>query len=96
MLLKELKALAKESNIKGYSKMKKADLEKRLTQSNKIKSNFKLTMINCNENREEIFTDCHKNEVIQEMLKIKRDTGNRYKIYKITDKDNNLLAFSKH
>jgi len=96
MLVKDLRNLAKAHQIKGYSKMKKAELEKHLVSQGAIKGFFKIFMFNCNEEEEQTYNDHYKQEVIQEMHKIKSTYGNKFKVFKIFDSNDKLMAYSEN
>jgi hypothetical protein len=92
MLVKDLRVLAKAHGVKGFSKMKKRELEKNLEQQGAIKGCFKLFMYNHTEQEEQIYNDHLRQEVMQDMIKIKNTTGQRFKVFKMFDKEDRLLA----
>ena len=96
MLVKDLKTLAKTHGIKSYSKMKKAELEKVLVHAGAIKSSFKIFMFNCNEEEEQTYNDHFNYEVIQEMIKIKHTYGNKFKVFKVLDTEDRVLAYCEN
>ena len=96
MLVKDLRSLDKTHNVKGYSKMKKADLEERLVEMGAIKGSFKIFMFNCNAEEEQTYNDHYKQEVIQEMHKIKSTYGNKFKVFKLLDSKDKLLAYCEN
>lgn len=91
MLVKDLRNLAKAHRIRGYSKMKKAELEKHLAYEGAIKSNFKIILLNAVEEIVQTFDDYYKHQVIQEMIKLHSVHGNRYNIFKVTDSEDKLM-----
>jgi len=96
MLVKDLKNLAKTHGIKSYSKMKKAELEKVLAHAGAIKGSYKIFMFNCNEQEEQTYNDHFKQEVIQEMFKIKNTYGNKFKVFRLLDTEDRLLAYCEN
>ncbi len=76
--------------------MKKAELEKVLAHVGAIKSSFKIFMFNCNEEEEQTYNDHFKKEVIQEMYKIKSTYGNKFKVFKLLDAEDRILAYCEN
>ena len=62
MLLAEMKKVAKDIGLKGYSKMKKETLEKKLKKCGGLKTDFKIVCTDCNGSTEYLLNDLYLNE----------------------------------
>ena len=65
MLLAEMKKVAKEVGLKGYSKMKKDTLEKTLKKCGGLKTDFKIVCSDCNGSTEYLLNDLYLREAHQ-------------------------------